>query len=186
MIHFDCFLDAVMDEHKENDDDDDCYVTVMPDDFDTPEPESTTVLYSTQTELWSDQDASTSKDQELNVITPQHFTSNAKQTELWSDQGASSSKKLQWNFVTPHNLKYKKSTPLRSNNKRLKSRTAEATKLLNHKDQLTELQIKCLEQEFKINEVKKRNVILEEQKLKLEIEKMLLEIEVLKKKNKDP
>ncbi|XP_050058395.1 uncharacterized protein LOC126550608 isoform X2 [Aphis gossypii] len=155
MIHFDCFLDAVMDEHKENDDDDDCYVTVMPDDFDTPEPESTTVLYSTQ-------------------------------TELWSDQGASSSKKLQWNFVTPHNLKYKKSTPLRSNNKRLKSRTAEATKLLNHKDQLTELQIKCLEQEFKINEVKKRNVILEEQKLKLEIEKMLLEIEVLKKKNKDP
>jgi len=48
------------------------------------------------------------------------------------------------------------------------------------------LQIKCLEQEFEINEVKKRNVILEEQKLKLEIEKMLLEIEVLKKKIKDP
>lgn len=51
-----------------------------------------------------------------------------------------------------------------------KSRTVEATKLLQHKDQLTELQIKCLEQEFEINEVKKRNVILEEQKLKLEIE----------------
>jgi len=27
----------------------------MPDDFDNPEPESTTVLYSTQTELWNDQ-----------------------------------------------------------------------------------------------------------------------------------
>lgn len=50
------------------------------------------------------------------------------------------------------------------------SRTVEATKLLEHKDQLTELQIKCLQQEFEINEVKKRNVILEEQKLKLEIE----------------
>jgi len=45
-----------------------------------------------------------------------------------------------------------------------------ATKLLHHKDQLIELQIKCLEQEFEMNEVKKRNVILEEQKLKLEIE----------------
>lgn len=27
----------------------------MPDEFDYPEPESTTVLHSTQTELWSDQ-----------------------------------------------------------------------------------------------------------------------------------
>ena len=51
-----------------------------------------------------------------------------------------------------------------------KSRTVEATKLLQHKDQLTEWQIKCLQQEFEINEVKKRTVILEEQKLKLEIE----------------
>jgi len=51
-----------------------------------------------------------------------------------------------------------------------KSRTVEATKLLHHKDHLTELQIKCLEKKFEINEVKKRNVILEDQKLKLEIE----------------
>lgn len=39
------------------------------------------------------------------------------------------------------------------------------------------LQIKCLEQEVEINNVKKKYVVLEEQKIKLEIEH-------LKKKNK--
>jgi len=51
-----------------------------------------------------------------------------------------------------------------------KSRTAEATNLLQHKDQLVALQMKCLEQEVVINEIKKRNILLEEEKLKLEIE----------------
>lgn len=60
--------------------------------------------------------------------------------------------------------------------KRFKSRSAEATKLLTNRDKLVEQQIKNLTQEFEINEVKKRNVILEEHKL-------LLEIELLKKKN---
>lgn len=59
-----------------------------------------------------------------------------------------------------------------------KSRTVEATKLLHHKDQLTELQIKCLEQEFEMNEVKKRNLILEEQKLKLEIELLKQKLQI--------
>ncbi|KAF0746440.1 Uncharacterized protein FWK35_00023065, partial [Aphis craccivora] len=63
-------------------------------------------------------------------------------------------------------------------NKRLKSRTAEATTLLQNKDRLVELQIKCLEQEFEINIIKKTNVALKEKK-------MLLEIEVLEKKIKD-
>lgn len=56
--------------------------------------------------------------------------------------------------------------------------TAEATTLLQNKDRLVELQIKCLEQEFEINKIKKTNVALKEKK-------MLLEIEVLKKKIKD-
>lgn len=59
-----------------------------------------------------------------------------------------------------------------------KSRTAEATYLLQHKNhQLLTLQIRCLEQEVEINKVKKKNVISEEGKLKLEIEllkKMLI------------
>lgn len=59
--------------------------------------------------------------------------------------------------------------------KRFKNRSGEATKLLTNRDKLVEQQIKNLTQEFEINEVKKRNLILEEHKL-------LLEIELLKKK----
>jgi len=61
---------------------------------------------------------------------------------------------------------------------RKKSRTAEATNLLQHKDRLVEMQIKCLEQEFEINEVKKRNVILEEERLKLEIELLKKKVQI--------
>lgn len=49
--------------------------------------------------------------------------------------------------------------------KRFKSRSAEATNLLQNRDRLVEQQIRCLQQEYEINEVKKRNVVLEEKKL---------------------
>eukprot|EP00102_Acyrthosiphon_pisum_P020647 XP_016657857.1 PREDICTED: uncharacterized protein LOC100568525 [Acyrthosiphon pisum] len=76
----------------------------------------------------------------------------------------------QWNVVTPQHLKSKVSTPLRTPFRKKKTRTAEATNSLQHKDQLVTLQMKCLEQEVVINEVRKRNMLLEETKLKLEIQ----------------
>lgn len=62
--------------------------------------------------------------------------------------------------------------------KRFKSQSIEATSLLQRKDKLVELQIKCLEKELEMHEIKKRTAILEEKK-------MLLEIEILKKKLND-
>lgn len=54
--------------------------------------------------------------------------------------------------------------------KHFKSRSAEATNLLQQKDKLVDLQIKALEQEIAINYVRKKNAILKEEKMKLEIE----------------
>lgn len=95
-------------------------------------------------------------------------------------------------MVTPQHIKHAKSTPLRKNSefcmfefilfsiciiytyyileKHFKSRSAEATNLLQQKDKLVGLQIKALEQEIGINNVRKRNAILKEEKMKLEIE----------------
>jgi len=52
------------------------------------------------------------------------------------------------------------------------------TNYLQHKDKLVALQIKRLEQEVEINKVKKRNVILEEEKLKLKVN-LCLTLELL-------
>jgi len=94
--------------------------------------------------------------------------------------------------VTPQHIKHVKSTPLRKNSefcmfefilfsiciiytyyileKLYKSQSAEATNLLQKKDKLVDLQIKALEQEIGINDVRKRNAILKEEKMKLEIQ----------------
>lgn len=53
--------------------------------------------------------------------------------------------------------------------------STEATNLLPRRYKLVQLQIKCLQQEYKINKVKKRDGVVEKQKL-------LFEIELLKKK----
>ncbi|XP_060858792.1 uncharacterized protein LOC132936123 [Metopolophium dirhodum] len=84
-----------------------------------------------------------------------------------TDFGASVS---QWDVVTPQHIKHVKSTPLRKNKKLYKSQSAEATNLLQKKDKLVDLQIKALEQEIGINDVRKRNAILKEEKMKLEIQ----------------
>lgn len=58
------------------------------------------------------------------------------------------------------------------------SRPEDTTQLLHSRDRLVQLQIKCFEQKYEINEMKKMNILLEKQKL-------LLEIELLKKTKKD-
>lgn len=59
-----------------------------------------------------------------------------------------------------------------------KSLNAEETNLLHHKYQLLALQIKCLEQEVEINEERKKNLVLERKKIKLEIEILEKKVQV--------
>ncbi|KAF0747691.1 fibrinogen silencer-binding protein-like [Aphis craccivora] len=151
-------IDAETFEDNEVDFEDNCYVTVMPGDIEEPIaviPDQ--ILFcqlKVDPEPWTQ---STS----ITVGTPFDKQPICLTNQL--DKGAS--KKLQWNVVTPQNLKQRISTPLRSNNKRSKSRSSEATNLLQNRDRLVELQIKCLEQEYEMNEVKKKECCLRRRKI---------------------